>query len=421
MIKKTMHIHINQKKQQITINHNKNTISNYLSISLLLIPIFLVMCSSSYTKPIEDLDSEYCISQVQSEFLPWWEDEWEETVTGFRIRASSFDIHTLHTLQHWKGRFPFNDYFLFSFNYFTDADADSQFYKREMELKFRIKKKHYLSLFGYPYYDKKESDMGIRYSFEETPFDFFRFSITFENAPNNYTFKNRNMDSMRIYKKRPILYSLDISIIKKAKNRLILSYSIEPPFCANYENKNREILNKTEGEKSSFSIKVTSILADSSEWGWKFDLLYMKNKFLSHSGVSDSTCKGVYLRPTIYLNKKINPLYNLFILYNYNLEKKSRSMNKIRRTLLLGIIRNFSTHSKIGLSYCHGTMDDILTDKLKKDNRLICSAEHRFKNNARVGINLGVELDTRDVTHGSLGRYDKLFLFIQYPIRRNGQ
>ncbi len=390
---------------------------NPLLIIALILIFFFLPSSLSKAKTFEDIEPEYCISYVQAIFLPWWEDEWEETLTGFRIRGSSFDLPTLHILQHWKGRIPFNDLLFFSFNYFTDADEDSQFYKQEMELKWRIKGRNYISLFGYPYYDKKQSDIGIRYSFEETPFDFIKLSILFENAPNNYTFKNRDMDSMRIYEELPIQFSLDASIIKKANTKLIISYNYEFPYSANYENQDGEILNKTKGERSDISIEVNSIFSDSSRWGWKIDFSYKKKKYLSHSGNLDSISKSTRIRPNIYLDKRINRLYNLIMLYNYDHEQNGRSVNITRKTFLLGIVRNFHSHSKIGLSYCNGLTDNIIEDMIRKDNRLILSAEHRFKNKARLGMNLGIELDTRDVTHGLLGRYDKLFFFLQYPIK----
>ncbi len=387
----------------------------FLIIALILTFIFLPS-SLSKAKTFEDIEPEYCISNVQATFPPWWEDEWRETLTGFRIRGSSFDLPTLHILQHWKGRFPFNDFFFFSFNYFTDADEDSQFYKQEMEFKCKVKGKNYVSLFGYPYYDKKQSDIGIRYSFEETPFDFIKLSILFENAPNNYTFKNRDMDSMKIYKKQPILYSLDISIIKKEKNKLIISYNIGQPYCADYESRNGNILFKSEGEKSAIVIKNRYYFSDSSEFGWNISFQYDKKNYLSSEGVLDSTCKYVHLSKRIYINKRITSFYNLILDYNSDLEEKTHSLSIMRRVFLIGIVRNFHSHSKIGLSYCNGLTDNIIEDMIRKDNRLILSAEHRFKNRARLGMNLGIELDTRDVTHGWMGRYDKVFLFLQYPI-----
>lgn len=386
-------------------------------IILLIILFISVFSSFPEAKTFEDLDPEYCISEVQADFPPWWEEEWEETVTGFRIRGSSFDLHTLHTLQHWKGRFPFNEYFLFAFNYFTDAGVDSQFYRREIELKYRIRRNNYISLFGFPYYDKKESDIGIRFSIEETPFDFVKFSILFENAPNNYTFKDRDMDSMRIYKKQPILYSFDISIIRREPSRLIISYNMEPENSANYENRDKKILYKTESEKSDISMTYRYSFADTSKLGGGLKFFYMKKRYLSPEGVIDSTRKYVRFNPYIYLNKSINPFYNLIIIYNSELEDKPYPTSIKRKAILLGIVRNFSTHSKLGLSYCNGITDYVMNGKKRRDNRLILSAEHRFRNKAEVGLNLGLELDTRDTTHGWLGRYDKLFLFLQYPIR----
>ncbi len=376
-----------------------------------------VFCTTSEGKTMEDLDPEYCISKVQSNFLPWWEDEWEETVTGFRIMGSSFNLPTLHVLQHWKGTFPLNEHLSFSLDYFTDAGADSQFYKKEMELKCRFKGRNYIFLFGYPYYDKKESDVGIGYSFEETPLDFIRFSILFENTPNNYMFKDRNKDSMRIYKKIPLLYSIEISVIKKEKNRLILSYNIGPLHSASYENKDGEILFRTEGEKSDISVKHRYYSADSSEWGWNISFLYNKKNYCSSGGGIDSSFEYARIIQYIYLNKKIKPLYNLLLQFNRDLEEKTISTGINRRAILLGIIRNFSTHSKVGLLYCNGKTNHISMEKIRKDNRLILIAEHRLRNKARLGFKLGIELDTRDTTHGHLGRYDKIFFFFQYPIK----
>ncbi|MCK4575790.1 hypothetical protein KAU34_05250 [candidate division WOR-3 bacterium] len=402
-------------KKQDKLTYNRLIIRS----TVFLIITIVVFSSFLYCKLIEELDSEYSISSVQAEFPPWWEDEWEETITGFRIRGSSFDLNTLHTLQHWKGRFPFNDCVFFSFNYFTDADADSQNYEREIELMWRVKGNHYLSLFGYPYYDKEESDIGIRYSYEETPFDFVRLSLLFENAPNNYTFKEKDMDSMRIYTQFPIQFSLDISVIKKERNRLILSYNYGFPYRATYENEDAEILYKTDGESSNISIQYKYIFADSCEWGWGCNFLYSNKRYLSPIEQIDSLCSGIRLRRYFYLVEKSASPLHLFLKLNYDLEETIQLFTESveRSTFLIGIKTNFWQHSRVSLSYSRGIMNNISTNKVRRDNRLILSAEHKFRNKALVGMNLGIELDTRDTIHGYLGRYDKLFLFIQYFIK----
>jgi hypothetical protein len=388
------------------------------SINILLILLFsgCFFSSSRAAEIFEDLDSEYCISSVQADFLPSWEREWEKTVTGFRIMGSSFDLHTIHTLQHWKGRFPFNDFFLFSFNYFDDADYKSQFFEKELELKWRVRGKNFISLFGYPYYDKKESDIGIRYSFEETPLDFIRFSLLFENAPNNYTFKDRDRDSMRIYKKIPILFSFDISLIERQKNNLILTYSLCPSFSANYEDRNGNILYNTKGENCNIKIKQSFFYDNSSQLGWRIEFIHNRKKFFSSEDEIDSSITYTLLKPEFHLTKAFNSHYTMLFLFRYNLEQKTKSSNVDRTTFLFGILRNFSTRSRVGLSYCNGTTKYYVDNKKRKDNRLILYTEHRFKNRSMVGMNLGIELDSRDTSHGWLGRYDKLFLFIQYPI-----
>ena len=72
---------------------------------LLLLSILLynnLVSPTIAAETFEDLDPEYSISSVQANFLPWWQNDWEETITGFRVMGSSFDLHTIHTLQHWK-------------------------------------------------------------------------------------------------------------------------------------------------------------------------------------------------------------------------------------------------------------------------------------------------------------------------------
>lgn len=409
-------------KKQISFPHNKAVKSTSVvneSLQSLFLLLFIFLFQSFFSilmsaQIFEDLDPEYSISSVQADFFPSWDREWERTVTGFRLMGSSFDLHTIHTLQHWKGRFPFNDFFIFSFNYFEDADYESQFFEKELELKWKIRGGNYLSLFGYPYYDKKESDIGIRYSFEETPLDFIRFSLLFENAPNNYTFKNRDMDSMRIYKKIPIIFSFALSLIERQKNNLTLSYSLCPSYSANYEDRNGTILYSTKGEKCNIRIKHRFVYDNSSELGWRIEFVYNRKRLLYSESEIDSIITYTRLKPEFHLTKTLNSLYSMLFLFRYNLEQDTKSTNVDRTTFLLGILRNFSTHSKIGLSYCNGTTN-YFDDKKRKDNRLILSAEHRFKNKSMVGMNLGIELDSRDTTHGWLGGYDKLFFFIQYP------
>ena len=381
-----------------------------LTLVLIVIPDALLQ-----TETIENLDNEYSVSEIQSIFSPWWEEDWEETVTGFRIMGSSFDLHTLHTLQHWKGTFPFSDYFFFCFDYFTDASQNAQFYKQEIELKYRVKRNHYISLFGYPYFDKKESDVGIRYSYEETPLDFIKLSILFENGPNNYTYKDRSQDSMRIYTRIPVLYSIDISVIKKETNRCIISFNIEPPYKIKYENSNGEIIYRERGEYSRISIKE-SYRQNSTRFGWSIDFLYKMKDYSPDTIIVKNPNISLRLIPRFFLVKSIGPFYDLHILYNSDFEEESFSKSISRRGFLMGIIRNFSNNSKIGLYYCNGRTRNTRMEKTRTDNRLLLSIEQRFNNKSRVGLNLGIELDSRDTSSGYLRRYDKLFLFLQHRI-----
>lgn len=388
----------------------------------ILIPLMLLLTLSSSLlngKLIEELDSEYSISSIQSGFSPWWNLEWEETLIGFRIRGSSFDLHTLHTLQHWKGRFELTRSLFFTFDYFTDAHADSQFNKREFGFIWKVRGKHHLSLFGYPYYDKKESDIGIRYSFEESPFDFFRCSFIYHNAPNNYTYKDRDTDSMRLYEKYPLEGGIDISIIKKEKHRVVLSYYLTVPSKARYENRDGEILFKTEGQSSNISITQKAFFADSGEWGWGIDYHLSKNDYRSPSGPIDSSVHHTRFRRYLYLVERSSSPLHLYLHYYRDLEEIFSPINEgiERSAFLVGIKTNFWRTSRVSLSYCRGSTHNIATEKTRRNNRIILSGEHRFKNNARIGTNLGIEIDARDVRQGLLGGYDKAFFYLQYPIK----
>ncbi|OQX54489.1 MAG: hypothetical protein B5M53_05810 [Candidatus Cloacimonas sp. 4484_209] len=367
-------------------------------------------------KTIEDLDPEYSIGELQQSFPLIWERQWDETVTGFRIRGASFDLHTLHILQHWKGQFPFNNYILFCLNYFTDADEKNQFYAREFELKLKTNGKHYISIFGYPNYDKKQSDVGIRLSYEENPLDFVKFSILWENAPNNYTFKGRDQDSMRIYSRIPVMLSLDISIIKKQNNRMIISFNIEKPYKAQYENKSGNILNIVKGQKSNILIKHFYLFSDSTLLLWKTNFSFNKKNFLSAVSILDSTVQYCRLKSELAFYKKLNHSISLILRLNSDLEERYPEVGVMRKSFLIGLAKKFHLQSKVGLDYCHGNTNKITEDKKRKDNRLILSAYHKFVNKTMVGMNLGIELDSKDVKNTWLGRYDKLFLFIQYPV-----
>lgn len=367
-------------------------------------------------KTIEDLDPEYSIGELQQSFPLIWERHWDETVTGFRIRGASFDLHTLHILQHWKGQFPFNNYILFCLNYFTDADEKNQFYAREFELKLKTNGKHYISIFGYPDYDKKQSDVGIRLSYEENPLDFVKFSILWENAPNNYTFKGRDQDSMRIYSRLPVILSLDISIIKKQNNRMIFSFNIEKPYEAQYENKSGNILNIVKGQKSNILIKHFYLFSDSTLLLWKTNFSFNKKNFLSAVSILDSMVQYCRLKSELAFYKKLNHSISLILRLNSDLEERYPEVGVMRKSFLIGLAKKFHLQSKVGLDYCHGNTNKITEDKKRKDNRLILSAYHKFVNKTMVGMNLGIELDSKDVKNTWLGRYDKLFLFIQYPV-----
>ena len=367
-------------------------------------------------KTIEDLDPEYSIGELQQSFPLIWERQWDETVTGFRIRGASFDLHTLHILQHWKGQFPFNNYILFCLNYFTDADEKNQFYAREFELKLKTNGKHYISIFGYPDYDKKQSDVGIRLSYEENPLDFVKFSILWENAPNNYTFKGRDQDSMRIYSRLPVILSLDISIIKKQNNRMIFSFNIEKPYEAQYENKSGNILNIVKGQKSNILIKHFYLFSDSTLLLWKTNFSFNKKNFLSAVSILDSMVQYCRLKSELAFYKKLNHSISLILRLNSDLEERYPEVGVMRKSFLIGLAKKFHLQSKVGLDYCHGNTNKITEDKKRKDNRLILSAYHKFVNKTMVGMNLGIELDSKDVKNTWLGRYDKLFLFIQYPV-----
>ncbi len=395
--------------------YNKLTVSHILVMFLLLRLTFDAEVSSKESETFEDLDPEYCVSQLQQRFPPVWEDQWAEITTGFRIRGASFDLHTLHILQHWKGQFPLSDYFLFCFNYFSDANENSQFYNNELELKFKAFEKINFSLFGYPFYDKKESDAGIRLSYEDSPLDFVRISVLMENAPNNYTFKGRDEDSMRIYSSLPILFSLDISIIRKQSQRFIVSYNIEKPYRANYENESGKVLNIKEGQKSNIAIKHRYLFPDSTILSWNINFEYNKEDYLSGEGTFDSTKQCVRLRTGMYAYKSISESFGLTMQYDSDLQEKHPFPSVKRKAILIGIERHFGGHSNIGINYCNGIGRLIFENKKRKDNRLILFADHKFKNKARAGMNLGIELDSRDVTQTWSGRYDKVFLFLQYP------
>ncbi|TET21074.1 MAG: hypothetical protein E3J78_04380 [Candidatus Cloacimonadota bacterium] len=387
---------------------------------VLLTAIMLLTCFPfAEGKLFEELDPEYSISSMQAQFLPWWEDEWEEMTTGFRILGSSYDLHTLHILQHWKGRFPLHERFFISFNYFTDANVDSQFYEREIELKWRFHKRHHLSAFGYPYYDKKQSDIGIRYSYEETPIDFIRLSLTFENAPNNYSYKDRNEDSMRIYQQKPIKLAFDVSAIMKENHRFILSYAVMLPYRATYENKDGEILYGIKGNSSDIDIKHKIFFADSCVWGWGMHFLFIDNKHLSPEGFIESVEKRTRFKPYIFLDERSSSPLHLVARFSYDLEQNLTSTGESieRRSFLLGIKTNFWTKSKIIVSYCNGNTHYISEERKRRDNRIILTAVHKFKNSAHIGTNIGIDIDSRDTYRGYLGRYDKLFIFLQYPMR----
>lgn len=371
-------------------------------------------------KLFEDLDAEYSISSIQSTFPPWWEDDWEEIVTGFRIMGSSFDLHTLHVLQHWKGQFPLSNHFLFAYDYFTDAAVDSQFNRREVEFKYRFSGKNHISAFGFPCFDKKQSDVGIRYAYEKTPVDFVRFSLLFENAFNNYTFKDRDQDSMRIYTMRPIRICFDVSVIKGQRHRFLLAYSLGLPYRISYENSDASILYKMKGDSSAVSITHKVFFADSGQWGWGIDFIASTSERHTHHDSLITSSSGTRFKPYIFLDERSASPLHLTTRLTYDLEEHANGINQSisRTTFFIGVKTNFWSHSKLMLAYCRGSSRYYTEERTRRDNRLILFADHRFSNGARLGMNLGLEIDSRDTTHGVLGRYDKLFFFLQYPIAR---
>jgi hypothetical protein len=368
----------------------------------------------------EDLDPEYNISSIQSQFPPWWEDDWEETVTGFRIMGSSFDLHTLHILQHYKGQFPFTDYFLFSYDYLTDAAVDSEFTNREIAFKYRFSGNHFVSVYGFPYFDKKQSDIGIRYSFEKTPFDLVRFSVLFEDAFNNYTLKDRDEDSMRIYTTKPVRICFDVSVIKGQRHRFLLAFDLGLPYRISCEDSDGSVRYRMSGNSSQISVMHKMFFADSGEWGWGIDFLNSLDEYFT---ATDSFTRADYMarfKPYIFIDERSESPLHLFARLQYDLDEHLHEINESisRTTFFVGVKTNFWSHSKLILAYCRGSSRYFDEARTRRDNRLIFFADHGFENGARLGMNLGIDIDSRDTAHGVLGRYDKLFCFLQYPLTR---
>lgn len=394
-----------------------------LSVSALAL---LLVCCLSLLPPslsgqlFEDLDPEYCISSVQSLFPPWWEDDWEETVTGFRIMGSSFDLHTLHVLQHWKGQLLLSDNVLFAYDYLTDAAVDSQWSHREVEFKYRFSGGNHISAFGFPYFDKKQSDIGIRYSFERTPFDFVRFSLLFEDAFNNYTFKDRDEDSMRIHTRKPIHVCFDVSVIKGERHRFLLSYDLGLPYRISCEDQDGSIRYRVRGSSSAIAIKHKVYFADSGQWGWGVDFLSSLDEYFSGADTLMSIDDRTRFKPYVFIDERSASPLHLTARLQYDLEEHlDGERESIGRTIfLIGIKTNFWTHSKLMLAYCRGSSRYYTQARTRRDNRLILFADHRFVNGARLGMNLGIDIDSRDTTAGLLGRYDKVFFFLSYPLAR---
>ena len=393
---------------------------NLPAVSSLLVLCLWAFPSALCAQLFEDLDSEYHISSVQSMFPPWWEDDWEETVTGFRIMGSSFDLHTLHVLQHWKGQFPFSDNLLFKYDYYTDATVDSQFYNREIGLKYRFSGNNHISAFGFPYFDKKQSDVGIRYSYETTPFDFVSFSLLFEDAFNNYTFKDRDEDSMRLHTKKPIWILFDVSVIKEERHRFLLSYHMGLPYRISYKDRDGSLLYKIDGNASTIPVKHKVAFADSGQWGWGVDFCYALEKYYTPDDALMSVDKKIRFKPSIFIDERSASPLHLTARLQYDLEEHLNDLNEsiARRTFFVGIKTNFWVYSKLMLAYCNGLSHYISEDRTRRDNRLILFADHRFENGARLGMNFGLDIDSKDTRRGVLGRYDKVFFFLQYPIAR---
>jgi hypothetical protein len=393
-------------------------------VLLAVLPL-LVWCitatpSSLHCQLFEDLDPEYNISSIQSTFPPWWEDDWEETVTGFRIMGSSFDLHTLHVLQHWKGQLPFTDYLLFTYDYFTDAAVDSELTNREIAFKYRFSPKHYVSLYGFPYFDKKQSDIGIRYSFEQTPFDLVRLSVLFEDAFNNYTFKDRDEDSMRIYTTKPIRVCFDVSVIKGQRHRFLLSYDLGLPYRVSCEDRDGSVRYRMSGKSSALSVIHKMFFADSGEWGWGIDFLGTIDDYFTPADSFTRSNYRIRFKPYIFIDERSESPLHLTTRLQYDLDEHWHAMNESisRTTFFVGIKTNLWSHSKLMLAYCRGSSRYFDEERTRRDNRLIFFADHRFENGARLGMNFGIDIDSRDTTHGVLGRYDKLFCFLQYPLSR---
>ena len=173
-----------------------------------LITLLALICFSATSESIAYFDGDF---EIQRHFLPkeenffdWkayqlpltWQRQWYTVKNGFQATAGSLSQELFYTKQNIKLQGDLHKNF--SLLYFQERE---EFYKSEpifQQIEARFGNRYYISVLGFPKYEKKEESIELAVSYNE-PYTMRHAKLTYLNQLATYNAKNidddRNQDT----------------------------------------------------------------------------------------------------------------------------------------------------------------------------------------------------------------------------------
>ncbi len=162
--------------------------------------------------------------EIQRHFLPnkenmfdWkayqlplsWQRQWYSVKNGFQATAGSLSQELFYFKHDIKLQGDLHKYFSFIF-----TQEREEFYKSEpiyQQIEARFGNRYYVSVLGFPFYEKKYDNLGLAISYNE-PYSMQHVKLTWLNQMATYNDKNRKDDRNEAtdeLDRNPVLFKLD--------------------------------------------------------------------------------------------------------------------------------------------------------------------------------------------------------------------
>ncbi len=238
---------------------------SFLIVGLLSILIAQLGEVQAFDRDLElntpDFQSENFLDIKSYQLRPDLDDEWYETTNGLRIMSGSMGLDFLYLLAELRIQQPVHQYLVVNYQLKQEEFYAIKPIRQEVEVQFHILGPYIFSLFGFPTYDKRVSEIGAALRIGKDPWNYIRFSYL-EQGPY-YNEKNFEEDE---YRTEPIEEEVEGAYRFldnwRIRFHLLMDRALEQYFPE------EELTFKNKGEDASFILEHKP--QDKEIWGMKY-------------------------------------------------------------------------------------------------------------------------------------------------------